>query len=66
MASSYTGICVYRDSSGQVTDVQVRDTGGNELPLPLATYISRGVNPPYQTLRECGDVLGSSEPPNPE
>jgi hypothetical protein len=58
MASSYTGICVYRHpTSGEVTDVQVRDTGGNELPLPIEDYIERGVEPPWQSLPDCSSTL---------
>jgi hypothetical protein len=60
--TSYTGICVLRHSpNGQVTDVQVRDTGGNELPLPISEYLSRGVMPPYQTLPDCGEAQKGSE-----
>lgn len=59
MATSYTGICVYRHPvTGEVTDVQVKDTGGNELPLPIDQYLSRGVMPAHETLPECGAVLG--------
>lgn len=56
--TSYTGVCVYRHpTTGQVTDVQVKDPGGNELPLPLSDYLARGVQPPYVTLRDCSEAL---------
>jgi hypothetical protein len=58
MASSYTGICLHRDpSTGDVTDVQVTDSGGNELPLPIHDYIARGVTPAWETLPDCSSVL---------
>ena len=49
MASSYRGLYVIY-TNGQPTDVQVQDTGGNSLPLPLEDYLAREVRP-----REIGD-----------
>lgn len=50
MATSYTGIYSIKDSSGRITDVQVQDTGGNGLPLPIGEYERRGVQPPAESL----------------
>lgn len=48
--SSYTGLYVQRLSTGQIHSVQVRDTGGNALPLDPHEYIRRGINPPIEQL----------------
>lgn len=54
--SSYTGICkVGLKESDVITDIQVRDTAGNELPLSLDEYIRRGVKPDYDQLPWCTD-----------
>lgn len=44
MASSYRGL--YRvGPTENPTDIQVEDTGGNSLPLPLGDYVAREVSP---------------------
>jgi hypothetical protein len=49
--TSYTGLYkVGIKASNRVTDIQVKDTGGNSLPLALDEYIRRGVKPDWQTL----------------
>ena len=49
MASTYRGL--YRIGPKDApTDVQVQDPGGNSLPLPLDTYVVRGVLPVWQEL----------------
>ena len=50
MASSYTGIFVQKDSSGNIHTVQVKDTTGTSLPLDIDVYISRGIKPPADKL----------------
>lgn len=50
MASSYTGIYSLKLSDGTITDVQVVDTAGNSIPLPIDDYRSRGVQPPAESL----------------
>ncbi len=49
MASSYRGLYVIY-TNGQPTDVQVQDTGGNSLSLPLADYLAREVKPDWREL----------------
>lgn len=40
MPSSYRGLYIIY-TNGQPTDVQVQDTGGNSLPLPLDDYLGK-------------------------
>lgn len=57
MASSYRGLYLIGDqATGRVTDVQVVDPEVNSVPLPLAQYINRGVDPPYKTLPWREDI----------
>lgn len=54
--SSYTGICkVGLKERDMITDIQVRDTAGNEQPLSLDEYVRRGVEPDYDQLPWCTD-----------
>lgn len=54
--SNYTGICLVGTKiRNLVTHVKVRDPSGSELPLPLADYISRGIQPPHAELPWCED-----------
>lgn len=50
MPSSYKGIYVQRDESGNVVSVQVEDTSGNTMPIPPKIYNERGVEPPINEL----------------
>lgn len=50
MKTSYTGIFSHKLADGTITDVQVVDTGGNSLPLPIDEYRRRGVQPPAESL----------------
>jgi len=59
MASSYCGLYVIY-TNGQPTDVQVQDTGGNSLPLPLADYLAREVKPDWRELPSKDDYQVSS------
>ena len=55
--SSYTGRCLLGiKERNLVTDVQVTDTGGNSIPLPLQDYISRNIKPDYRELKWCEDL----------
>jgi hypothetical protein len=55
--TSYTGKCLFGiKAKNDVTDVQVVDTAGNSIPLPLPDYLARGVKPDYETLPWCEDV----------
>ena len=54
MASSYRGLYVIY-TNGQPTDVQVQDTGGNSLPLPLEDYLAREVRPDWRELPSQDD-----------
>ena len=54
MASSYRGLYVIY-TNGQPTDVQVQDTGGNSLSLPLADYLAREVKPDWRELPSQDD-----------
>ena len=49
MPSNYKGLYVIR-VNGVVTDVQVEDTGGNSLALPIDKYCERGVEPDWRLL----------------
>ncbi len=59
MASSYRGLYVIY-TNGQPTDVQVQDTGGNSLSLPLADYLARAVKPDWRELPSQDDYQVSS------
>jgi len=49
MASTYRGL--YRiGPSDAPTDVQVKDTAGNSLPLPIDEYVSRDARPEWSDL----------------
>lgn len=49
MASTYRGL--YRiGPKNAPTDIQVQDTGGNSLPLPVNEYVIRGVYPDWHDL----------------
>ncbi len=50
MNTNYTGIYSLKTPNGTITDVQVVDTSGHSIPLPIHLYISRGVQPPAETL----------------
>lgn len=50
MASSYKGLYTIKGPEGQITDVQVEDTGGNGMPLSIDIYRHRGVQPPAESL----------------
>jgi len=51
MASSYRGLYLVGDkAANRITDVQVVDTGGISIPLPLVDYVNLGVQPDYKTL----------------
>jgi hypothetical protein len=60
--TSYTGKCLLGSKAKNVvTDVQVVDSAGNSLPLPLPDYLARGVKPDYKTLPWCEDVGRSAK-----
>jgi hypothetical protein len=51
MASGYTGLFLIGDkAANRITHVQVVNTDGNSIPLPLADYVARGIQPDYKTL----------------
>jgi hypothetical protein len=50
MNSSYRGIFAHKLKDGTITDVQVEDTGGQSLSLPIAEYERRGIQPPADSL----------------
>lgn len=50
MSTVYTGIFSHKTSNGTITDVQVVDTSGHSIPLPIHLYISREVQPPAESL----------------
>ena len=50
MKSSYRGIFAHKLSNGTITDVQVVDTAGNSLSLPIAEYERRSIEPPAESL----------------
>jgi hypothetical protein len=55
--TSYTGKCLLGiKAKNLVTDVQVVDTAGNSIPLPLDVYLARRVKPDYKTLPWCEDI----------
>jgi len=56
--SGYTGVCVYRLRDGTITDVQVKDAVGTELPLPAEEYERRGIQPSLNALPTCGKAPG--------
>lgn len=54
MVSSYEGLYVIRSESGNIDSVQVRDHGGNSLPLTPDDYVARGIKPPIEQLPDFG------------
>ena len=50
MTSSYRGLYAHKLDSGEITHVQVEDTGGVGMPLPIEAYRERDVKPPAETL----------------
>ena len=51
---TYTGLYLIL-TEGIPTAVQVKEEGGNTLPLPLHEYISRAVQPKWETLPTQAD-----------
>jgi hypothetical protein len=49
--TKYIGISVIR-ISGEIFEVRVRDPYGNEPLLPVAEYISRGIKPDLEGLKD--------------
>lgn len=49
MTSSYRGV-YFLGAEGVPTDIQVVDSGGNSIPLPIDQYVSRGVLPLWVDL----------------
>lgn len=50
MKTNYTGLYLHKLSDGTITDVQVVDPFGNDLPLSIEEYRRRGVQPPAESL----------------
>lgn len=48
--SSYKGLFAHKLRDGTITDVQVEDTTGMSLSLPIGEYERRGIQPPAATL----------------
>jgi hypothetical protein len=62
MASSYKGLYVQRLSSGGIYSVQVVDSGGNAFPLEPAEYVSRGIQPPIDSLPDLEQYQNLKQP----
>lgn len=58
MESSNCGLYVIY-TNVQPTDVQVQGRGGNSLPLPLADYLAREVEPDWRELPSEDDYQKS-------
>ncbi|MBA9063896.1 hypothetical protein GGQ91_003297 [Methylobacterium fujisawaense] len=55
MASSYRGLYKCLPKQDRPTHIQVVDTGGNSLPLPIDTYEDRDVQPDWRKLPWQGE-----------
>jgi len=49
---SHKGLFAHKLDDGTITDVQVEDPYGNSLPLPIAEYERRGIQPPADSLSD--------------
>ncbi len=48
--SKYKGLYAHKLSNGTITDVQVEDSFGNSLSLPIEEYERRAIQPPADSL----------------
>jgi hypothetical protein len=54
--SSQTGKCVVRIQSGMIIDVHVTDSRGQGTTMAPDVYVSRGIQPPLNSLPDCSQA----------
>lgn len=60
MESSYHGIFSHKLRDGTITAVQVEDTFGMGLSLPIYEYRQRGIQPPAESLPDQNEFKSNT------